>query len=136
MLRSTQVMAAFLDVVDQAADAAQPGLVGIAADIDRLGVYGLAGRHAAHVDIDVEDQVAHLLHPAQRDAIGAERFADIDLAAIAGAKLVGAPEPLDELRGGRRIEHAIHAAALQLFRQLGADEPDSPIDVPARLVAP
>ena len=75
MLRSTQVMAAFLDVVDQAAHAAQPGLVGVAADIDRLGVYGLAGCHAAHVDIDVEDQVAHLLHPAQRDAIGAERVA-------------------------------------------------------------
>src|SRR2546426_894166 len=69
---SAQVVPALLDVVDQAAHAAQPRLVGVAADIDRLGVHGLARRYAAHVDIDVEDQVAHLLHPAQRDALGTE----------------------------------------------------------------
>src|SRR3989475_12734447 len=88
ILRSTQMVIAFLDIFDQSAHAAQPCLVGIAADIDRLDVEGLARRHAAHFDVDVQDQVAHLLHPAQRDALGAERFADIDLAAVASVQLV------------------------------------------------
>src|SRR5882762_8065324 len=84
---STQMRVAFLDIFDQPAHAAQPCLVGIAADIDRLDVEGLAGRNAAHLDVDVQDQVAHLLHPAQCDALGAERLADIDLASVASAQL-------------------------------------------------
>src|SRR5258708_18519502 len=41
-MSSAQVVPALLDIVDQAAHPAQPGLVGVAADIDRLGVHGLA----------------------------------------------------------------------------------------------
>src|SRR5438105_4112545 len=95
---------AFLDIIDEPAHPAQPCLVGVAADVDRLGVHGLARRYAAHLDIDVEDQVAHLLHPAQRDALGTECFADVDLAAVAPAQLVGSLQPLDELRRGSAIE--------------------------------
>src|SRR5881397_4027460 len=64
IMSSVQVLPALLDVVDQAAHAAQPGLVGVAADIDRLDVRGLVRGCVAHLDIDIEDQVAHLLHPA------------------------------------------------------------------------
>src|SRR6266446_10461682 len=131
---SAQMVIAFLDIFDQPAHAAQPCLVGIAADIDRLDVEDLARRHAAHFDVDVQDQVAHLLHPAQRDALGAEHFADIDLAAVASAQLVRRLEPLDERRRGGAIEHAIHAAALQLFRQLGRDQCEPAVHLPARLL--
>src|SRR5947207_1522462 len=85
IMSSAQVVPALLDVVDQAAHAAQPGLVGVAADIYRLDVHGLVRRCVAHLDIDIEDQAAHLLHPAACDALGTGRAA--------------------------ALEHAIHAAA-------------------------
>src|SRR5437667_7718581 len=85
IMSSVQVLPALLDVVDQAAHAAQPGLVGVAADIDRLDVRGLARGCVAYLDIDIEDQVAHLLHPAPCDALGTERAAALEPAIHAAA---------------------------------------------------
>src|SRR5262245_9934765 len=128
-LSSARVVTAFLDVVHQPAHAAQPRLVGVPADVDRFRVHRLARRHRVDLDIDVQDQVTHLLHPAQRHPVDPERLADIEFAAVAGAQVVGSPELPDERRGGRIVDDAIHAAAAELSHELRSDELEAPTSV-------
>src|SRR5439155_22813362 len=86
-MSSAQVVPALLDVIDQAAHTAQPRLVGVAADVNRLDVHGLVRGCVAHLDIDIEDQVAHLLHPEPCDALGTGRAAAVETAYHAVALL-------------------------------------------------
>src|SRR5262245_29137514 len=134
-LPSARVVTAVLDVVHQAAHAAQPRLVGVPADVDRFRVDRLARRHRMDLDVDVQDQITHLLHPAQRHPVDPEGLADVELAAVAGAQIVGGPELLDERRSGRVVDHAIHAAAAELPHELRGDEREAPIGVPPPLLA-
>ena len=73
-------------MVEQIEDTAPPGFVGVAANVDAAHADEPAARHGTDLEIDVEDQVADLLHPADGDVVGAERTAEPQLAAIAAAQ--------------------------------------------------
>jgi len=64
-------------VADQIGDAPGPGLVRIAADIDAHGAGLLTARHVVRVDVDVEDQVADLLHGPGEGKLGAQGLGDL-----------------------------------------------------------
>src|SRR3954464_1748142 len=72
--RSARRASLLVQVLREPAHAAQPRLVGIAPDVHRAAVAGSA-RFAAHFDVDVEDEVAHLLDPAARHIARARRHA-------------------------------------------------------------
>ena len=65
--------------------APSPGFVGVAANVDAPGELHLTGFGIFDVDIDVQDEVAHLLHGAPRGPIGADPLRELALAAVAVA---------------------------------------------------
>src|SRR5262249_48867658 len=72
-------------VAKQIVEAALPRIVAVAADIDAPDELHLSGFRVLHVDIDVEDEVAHLLHDAPGRPIRAGLAREVALAAIAVA---------------------------------------------------
>ena len=72
-------------IAQQIIESPSPGFVGVAADVDAPGELHLTGFGILHVDIDVQDEVAHLLHGAPRGPIGAGPLRALALAAVAVA---------------------------------------------------
>src|SRR6476646_12036290 len=85
-----RALAITLVLVDHAGyergDAAPPGLIGVSAQIDGLVEQDRAGRGVLDPDIDVENEVAHLLHPADQHPVGLQRLRDVELTAVAVAQ--------------------------------------------------
>src|SRR5258708_15603963 len=73
-------------IAQQIIESPSPGFVGVAADVDAPGELHLTGFGILHVDIDVQDEVAHLLHGAPRGPIGAGPLRELSLAAVAVAR--------------------------------------------------
>ena len=65
--------------------AVPPGFVGVAANIDALDERRLPGVHVRHVEVDVEDEIAHLLHGSPGDPLRTNSRGKVAFAAIAVA---------------------------------------------------
>ena len=86
-----------------------PGFVGIAANIDAFDELQFAACRIFHVEIDVQYQIADLLHGAPRGPVCADAFGVVALAAIASADLGTGGDPL--LQVGRD-RHDFKAAGI------------------------
>jgi len=72
-------------MTDHVVEAVPPGFVGIAANIDAFDKLHLSGPRILHVKVDIEDEVAHLLHGSPRRPIRPGPGRKVTLAAIAAA---------------------------------------------------
>src|ERR1700761_5580025 len=70
-------------IIQQKAQAARPGFVGIAPYVDAAGPDPGAGRRILDLEVDVQDQVADLLHPDDGRLLRAGLAGQRQLAAVA-----------------------------------------------------
>jgi hypothetical protein len=78
--------------------APSPGFVGVAANVDAPGELHLTGFGIFDVDIDVQDEVAHLLHGTPRGPVRADHLRELALAAVAVANCGSRCDLLDPVR--------------------------------------
>src|SRR5918996_139236 len=105
-------------VLEQIADAVLPALVGVAADVDAAGEHLLAGGRVADHDVEVEHEVADLLHPADQGELRVQSLGDPDLAAVAAPQHAGR---VDLVRDGRGIDQGKAPGFLKALAQLRLD---------------
>src|ERR1700730_9208896 len=74
-------------MAQQVIKATPPGLVRVAAYINALDELQLSRARVLHVDVDVEDEIAHFLHGAPRGPLRPGFSGPVALAAIAVADL-------------------------------------------------
>ena len=112
----SQVLLFFDDAVHHVADAAHPCNIGVAAQIHRLVVNHLAGGHVRYFDIEVENQVAHFLHPRNHDAIRRQGLAYFNFTAMAFV------ETVSHLDFGNEVAclHIVDDAVKIAFHELSA----------------
>ena len=103
------------DAVDHVANAAQPGFIGIAAQIHGFRIQRPPRGDILDLNIDVEDEIADLLHSADDDDVCAERAADVEFAAVAVAQILLRPLIGDQFRGAIVVGNAIHAALIEFL---------------------
>jgi hypothetical protein len=92
-------------IAQQIIEPSLPGFVGVAADVDAPGELHLTGFGILHVDIDVQDQVADLLHGAPRGPVRADPLRELALAAVAVADRGSRCDLLDRVR--RNVDNLI-----------------------------
>src|SRR5262245_15423875 len=110
-------------VAQQIVEAALPRIVAVAADIDAPDEFHLSGFHVLHVDIDVEDEVAHLLYSAPGGLIRAGLAREVALAAIAVADRGAACDlPLDR---GRDTDDPETAGRVEFCTEQVVQQPDA-----------
>ena len=106
----------------QEPQAMRPGIVGVAAYIDAADRHVLARAGLLHNDVDVEYQVADLLHPAIRDEIGTDHARDRQLASPAIAQR---PQVRRCFADRRCADHPVAAGILKLVSQRLAEPGES-----------
>src|SRR5260370_32778252 len=74
-------------VADEVVEAVAQGFVGVAADIDAFDELHLPGLRILDIEVDVEDEVADLLHRAPCRPVGVDALGVVALAAVAVANL-------------------------------------------------
>ena len=80
----SKIALVFLDhAFDDIGDAASPRFVRIAAQVDRFVQQYGAGFRIFNLNVDIDNQIAHLLDPANQDPIGLQRASYVKLATIA-----------------------------------------------------
>src|SRR5258708_28171850 len=94
-------------VADEVVEAVAPGFVGVAADIDAFDELHLPGLRILDIEVDVEDEVADLLHRAPCRPVGVDALGVVALAAVAVANLRTRGDLLLHLRLDR---HDVEAA--------------------------
>jgi hypothetical protein len=67
--------------------AVPPRLVGVATNIDALDELQLPGLHVLHVEVDVKDEITHLLHGSPGDPFRTNPRCKVTFAAVAVADL-------------------------------------------------
>jgi hypothetical protein len=100
-----------------------PGSVGVAADVDAPGELHLTGFGILHVDIDVQDEVAHLLHGAPRGPVRADPLRELALAAVAVADGGSRCDLLDRVR--RNVDDLKTARGRELLAQDVIEQADA-----------
>jgi hypothetical protein len=116
-------------VLHQPADAPQPRLVGIAADVGREGADQPAGRSLVHIEVEVEDEIGNLLYRPGHRQLGARRCGEIRLAAVAP---VERRPPVDLCGHGGEVDRNITAVGGGQSPQLLAHQHQPPRLVGAR----
>jgi len=106
-------------VLDEPFYAARPGFVGIAANVGAGGGKDLTGLGIGDPDVDVQDEIGHLLHPADNGDFSAGGARDLIGAALAVAQGRGAG---DRLGGAFQIDGLVNPRSRQALLQQVADE--------------
>src|SRR5882672_6942932 len=104
-------------VAHEEVDPSLPCLVGIAAQVDRLVEYAVAVSKLAHLDVDVQDQIAHLLHPADQDSIRTGFARDLHLATVAAQEVLRLVRRFDQRLHRRAIHHCVKSLARERLAQ-------------------
>jgi len=110
-------------IAQQIIEPPSPGFVGVAANVDAPGELHLTGFRILHIEIDVQDQVAHLLHGAPRGPVRAGHLREPALAAVAVAD--GGPrcDLLDRVR--RNVDNLKTARGRELLAQDVIEQADA-----------
>src|SRR4030088_3562250 len=112
-------------VTQHVVQAALPGLAGVAPDVYAPDELQLPGLHVLHVDVDVEDEVANLLHGAPGGPVRVDPLREVARAAVAVAELRPGGDVL--LHVGRDRDDLEAAGGVQLLPELLFELPNAPL---------